>query len=175
VVTAIGVTLGLWGILGFSGLTGYPSSLDKLGTEQSARSYTVSALLGDAGLPTLGRLLGAALVVTVLAACVVAGRRGNDRASFALCVVAAIVASPIVWLHSFVLLVAPVALLRPRFSAVWLLPALMWLGSGSGNGDAWQTALVLTVAATTALAVLAGNGRTVSRPRRPLLGSAPGR
>jgi hypothetical protein len=66
-----------------------------------------------------------------------------------------VVASPIVWLHSIVLLLAPVALYRPRFSFVWIVPALLWFGSGNGNGRPWQTALVLGVgAAAFALAVL---------------------
>ena len=91
----------------------------------------------------------------VLAACVLAGRRGDDRLSFSFAVLACVVASPIVWLHSFVLLLAPVALYRPRLSVVWLVPALLWFGSGNGNGRPWQTALVLGVgAAAFALAVL---------------------
>ena len=40
-------------------------------------------------------------------------------------------------------------------SVVWVVPALLWFGSGNGNGRPWQTALVLGVgAATFALAVL---------------------
>ena len=113
------------------------------------------ALLEDAGAPRLGQLAWYALVVGVLAACVVAGRRGNDRLSFSFAVLACVVASPIVWLHSFVLLLAPVALYRPRLSFVWVVPALLWFGSGNGNGRPWQTALVLCAAgAAFALAVM---------------------
>jgi hypothetical protein len=155
VVVAGGVTFGLWGLLGFSGLLDYPSSLNKLETAQSGSSYTVRALLEDAGAPRLGQLAWYAVVIGVLAACVVAGRRGDDRLSFSLAVLACVVASPIVWLHSFVLLLAPVALYRPRLSFVWIVPALLWFGSGNGNGSPWQTALVLGVAAGAfALAVL---------------------
>ena len=114
VVVAGGVTAVLWGSLGFSGLLGYPSSLGKLQTAQQGSSYTVRALLEDLGAPGLGRLAWYALVLAVLAGCVIAGRRGDDRLSFSFAVLAAIVASPIVWLHSFVLLLAPVALYRPR-------------------------------------------------------------
>jgi hypothetical protein len=109
----------------------------------------VRALLEDAGAPALGQVTWYLLVVGVLAACVVAGRRGDDRLSFAFAVLACVIASPIVWLHSFVLLLAPVALYRPRFGLVWVLPALLWFGSGSGNGARWQTALVLAVAGLT--------------------------
>jgi hypothetical protein len=155
VVVAGGITFGLWGLLGFSGLLDYPSSLNKLETAQSGSSYTVRALLEDAGAPRLGQLAWYALVVGVLAACVVAGRRGDDRLSFSFAVLACVVASPIVWLHSFVLLLAPVALYRPRLSFVWVVPALLWFGSGNGNGRPWQTALVLCAAGGAfALAVL---------------------
>jgi len=155
VIVAGGVTAVLWGSLGFSGLLDYPSSLGKLQTAQQGSSYTVRALLEDLGAPGLGRLAWYALVLAVLAGCVIAGRRGDDRLSFSFAVAAAIVASPIVWLHSFVLLLAPVALYKPRFGIVWVVPALLWFGSGTGNGATWQTGLVLGVAALTfALTVL---------------------
>jgi hypothetical protein len=154
---AAGVTLVLWGSLGFSGLLDYPSSLDKLQTAQAPSSYTVRALFEDLHAPLVGRLVWYALVLGVLAWCVVAGRRGDDRRSFALAVLLAVIASPIVWLHSFLLLLAPVAVYRPRLSPAWLLPALLWFGSGTGNGATWQTAMVLGVAgATFVLATVEG-------------------
>jgi alpha-1,2-mannosyltransferase len=159
IAVAACVTAGLWATLGFSGLIDYPSSLDKLETAQAPSSYTVRALLDDLGAPVLGQALWYALVVAVLAACVVAGRRGDDRLSFALAVLAAVVASPIVWLHSFLLLLAPVAVYRPRFSLVWVAPALLWFASGTGNGATWQTAMVLAVAALTFAAVIGRPGR----------------
>ena len=134
VIVAGAVTFGLWGLLGFSGLLDYPSSLDKLETAQTGSSYTVRALLEDAGAPRLGQVAWYVLVLGVLAACVLAGRRGDDRLSFSFAVLACVVASPIVWLHSFVLLLAPVALYLPRLSFVWVVPALLWFGSGNGNG-----------------------------------------
>jgi alpha-1,2-mannosyltransferase len=162
VLVAGGVTTLLWGSLGFSGLLDYPSSLDRLESAQAPSSYTIRALLEDAGAPLLGQIAWLALVAGVLVACVVTGRRGLDRHSFAFAVLAAVVASPIVWLHSFLLLVAPVAVLRPRFGAVWVLPAVLWFGSGTGNGAPWQTLLVLGVASAT-LALALNSGRNASR------------
>jgi hypothetical protein len=165
VVVAGVVTFGLWGLLGFSGLLDYPSSLDKLQTAQAGSSYTVRALLDDLGAPALTQALAwYALVLIVLAGCVVAGRRGDDRLSFSFAVLACVIASPIVWLHSFVLLLAPVALYRPRFGVVWIVPSLLWFGSGTGNGAPWQTALVLGVAAITFVLAVAGQ-RGVAAPR----------
>jgi hypothetical protein len=157
VVVAGAVTFGLWSLVGFSGLLDYPSSLDKLETAQTGSSYTVRALLEDLGAPALGQVAWYAVVVLVLVGCVVTGLRGDDRLSFSLAVLACVIASPIVWLHSFVLLLAPVALYRPRFGIVWILPALLWFGSGTGNGSPLQTGLVLGAATLTfTLAVLDG-------------------
>ena len=163
IAVAGGVTTVLWATLGFSGLLDYPSSLDKLETAQAPSSYTVRALLEDLGVPVVGQIAWYVLVVATLAACVVAGRRNNDRLSFALAVLAAVIASPIVWLHSFLLLLVPVAVYRPRFGIAWVMPALLWFGSGTGNGQAWQTALVLGVAGLTVLLAIVGAGGTSSK------------
>jgi Glycosyltransferase family 87 len=165
VLVAGGVTFGLWGLLGFSGLIDYPSSLDKLEAAQTGSSYTIRALLEDLGIPGLGQVVWYGLVLFVLVWCVIAGRRRDDRLSFSLAVLACVVASPIVWLHSFVLLLAPVAIYRPRLGIVWVLPALLWFGSGTGNGEVWQTALVLAVAGLTF--VLAVGSRTGRQPPWP--------
>jgi hypothetical protein len=147
---AIGVTLSLWGMLGFSGLVGYPSSLEKLGHSVAPESYTVHVLLLDLGVGFgLARFASVCLAVAALVGAALLGHRGDDRRSFALAVTAMIVASPIVWLHSFALLLAPIAVLRPRFSALWLLPVLYAIGTGTGNGSPWQTAGVLGLSALT--------------------------
>ena len=74
--------------------------------------------------------------------------------SFTLAIVAVLLASPIVWLHYFALLMVPMAILRPRFSLLWLLPLLVWPAPGMENGHTWQTALMLAVLAATAVALL---------------------
>ena len=65
------------------------------------------------------------------------------RRSLGLALAAALVLSPIVWRHFFVLLLVPLALSRPRFDVVWLVPVGMWVGDGTFNGAPWQTACVL--------------------------------
>jgi len=74
--------------------------------------------------------------------------------SFTLAIFAVLLASPVVWLHYFALLIVPMAILRPRFSPLWLLPLLAWPAPGTWNGHTWQTALMLAVLAATALALL---------------------
>jgi len=94
-------------------------------------------------------------------------QRGDETRSFACAAVGLIVASPIIWLHSFVLLVAPVALLRPRLSAVWFLPAtLAFVSPGTGNGTAWQTLVTVSVAALVVVVVLIPEGRLPILGRR---------
>ena len=46
------------------------------------------------------------------------------RRSFGLFVAAALLLSPIVWLDYFAVLAVPLAVVRPRFSWIWLVPIL---------------------------------------------------
>jgi hypothetical protein len=148
--------MGLWAALGFAGLGGFAGGLGTLAEEQTPRGYSLIALAQGAGLPgILPMVLAAIVALGILAATVVFGLRGDDKRSYAFAVCAMVAVSPIVWLHSFALLLAPLALLRPRFSAVWLAPAALWLfASGTGNGEEWQTALTLALAAVVAVVAL---------------------
>ena len=47
-------------------------------------------------------------------------------AALTLCLAAALAASPIVWMHYFLLLLVPLALIRPRLSPLWLVPFAYW-------------------------------------------------
>lgn len=174
-IVSLALTFGLWATLGFSGLLRYPANLDRLSSQVSRDSYTIKALADDIGAPmVIGRTLGVLLALVVLALCVYTGRRGDDRRSFAYAVLATIVASPIVWLHSFVFLLAVVALFRPRLSGVWLLPAALWFASGNGNGTPWQTALVLGVASVVFLVSVLRQPATRVRTTHPTCSAAPG-
>ena len=62
------------------------------------------------------------------------------RRSLTLAIAAALVLSPVVWRHFFVLLLVPLAIARPRLDVLWLVPIGMWLGDGTFNGAPWQTA-----------------------------------
>lgn len=146
---AVGVTFGLWATLGFSGLLTYGDSLETLEGTFGDRGYTFQALALDAGLSErVGLVAMLAVLGVVLVGVVYWGRTGDDARAFGCAVVGMIVASPIVWLHSFTFLLAPVALLRPRLSAIWFLPALLWFVSpGTGNGEPWQTVMTMATGA----------------------------
>ena len=156
VVVAMVVTFGLWATLGFSRLTSYPSSVDNVQSTFREQGYNFQALALDAGLPErAGVVVSFACLLLLLAGVAIYGRRGDDERSFACANVAMILATPLIWLHSFAFLLAPVALLRPRLSPIWLLPALLWFVSpGTGNGEPWQTVATMATAAVVALVVL---------------------
>jgi hypothetical protein len=61
--------------------------------------------------------------------------------SFALAVATALAVSPIVWLDYFALTAVPLAVVRPRFAVVWLVPlaAIGLEGAGLEIGDAAGT------------------------------------
>ena len=79
-------------------------------------------------------LAGGVLLVGV----VVLGRRGDDSHAFACAIVATLALSPVLWLHYLVLLSVPLAICRPRFSAIWLVPIVLWVCPRADNGDGLQ-------------------------------------
>jgi Glycosyltransferase family 87 len=136
-VAALTAVASLVLLLPFIGIPDYLRLLRKLTETFEHDAYTPFALLTDLGVPdTAARAVTVALGLGVLA---LAWRRG----SLGLAIAAALCLSPIVWRHFFVLLLVPLALSRPRFDAVWLIPIGLWVGDGTFNGAPWQTACVL--------------------------------
>jgi hypothetical protein len=152
---ASGVTLGLWAVLGFEGLTRYPAMLRRLAELEAEESYSLVGAFAGLGLDDPAARAGAiAVALGLLALCIAYARRGDEPRSFTLALAAALAFSPIVWLHYFVLLLVPLAIARPRFSAVWLLPLLLWLTPLNGNGELLQPLLPSLVAGTMIALVL---------------------
>jgi alpha-1,2-mannosyltransferase len=130
-------------LLPFTSIADYVRLLRNLGKTFEHDAYTPFALLTDLGVAdTAARVFTTALGLAVL---VLAWR----RRSLGLALAAALVLSPIVWRHFFVLLLVPLALSRPRFDAVWLIPIGLWIGDGTLNGAPWQTAGVLALVTLT--------------------------
>lgn len=144
-----------WAAIGFDGLRNYPDLLRRIQELEEPQGYTVYALATDLGAPSaVARTLGLVLAVGLLAAVVVAARRGEDRRAFALAIAAALACSPIVWLHYFALLLVAVAVAEPRLGVAWFVPLLMYASTGTHNGTTLQTAVTVVAAAlTVALAV----------------------
>jgi alpha-1,2-mannosyltransferase len=148
VAIGIGVTAVAWAVIGFDGLTGYPDLLRRLSDIQAERSYSLVGMAATAG---LGGAMGKALTLVVggglLVGCVAFARRSDDRRSFTCAVAATLALSPIVWLHYLVVLLVPVAILRPRFSLLWLLPVLLWVSPRPGYAEGFQTFIPAIAAA----------------------------
>jgi alpha-1,2-mannosyltransferase len=166
---AAAVTLPLWAILGFDGLERYPRVLSRLAELEAEESYSLVGAFAGLGVEgTAARVLAIAVALGLLALCVFHARRGDDPRSFVAAIAAGLAFSPIVWLHYFVLLLVPLAIFRPRFSAVWLLPLLLWLTPLNGNGEAIQPLLpTLVAAAIFALALTGTDAWAPDRAPRP--------
>ena len=163
--TAIGLALASWVVIGFGGIGEYPQLLRRLADVEAENSYSVFAILRTLGVPEVAaRFLVLALGALIIALAWRAAREGalseleRDRRSLTLILAAALVLTPILWLHYLVLLYIPIALARPRLSALWFAPlaltvfeALDWYrGWPAGDGKA-----LASVAACTAI-VFAG-------------------
>jgi len=163
VVVGVSVTLVAWAAIGFAGLGGYLDLLRRLSDIQSENSYSIVGMAATLGLPDLaGQLATVAVGGSLLVACVVLARRGDEFRAFTCAVAATLALSPIVWLHYLVLLLVPLAIARPRFTLVWLLPILLWTSPRPGYAEGVQTFLP-AIAAVVLLAVVLKRP-TVPRP-----------
>jgi Glycosyltransferase family 87 len=168
-----------WAAIGFAGLGDYPSLLRRLANEESTSSYSVVALGVRAHLPLVAaRILAVVVALALIAAAAYVARderrepRERDTATLTLVLAAALAASPIVWVHYFLLLLVPLALLRPRLSLLWFVPfAFQPLGEAAWPaGDARKLGLAL---AATLLIIGAAVVPRYWRRFRPALGRDP--
>jgi hypothetical protein len=116
--------VGGWALLGFAGLLAYPHLLALVAYIGEGRGNSLVACLLSVGAPiAVARAIAVACagLLMVMAARLTRLPDG-DRRAFGLVVVAALTATPVVWSHYLVLLFLPIALLRPRLSAIWFVP-----------------------------------------------------
>jgi Glycosyltransferase family 87 len=156
----VSVTVVAWAAIGFDGLRTYPDLLERLSELQSERSYSFVGMAETVGLaPSVGSAVCLLVGASLLILCVAFARRDDDVRSFTCAVAATLALSPIVWLHYLVALLVPLAIARPRFSAIWLLPVVLWVSPKPGYAEGWAT-FAPGVAAAILLLVL------LTRPRR---------
>lgn len=161
-------TLGAWAVLGFAGLREYPQLLDRLTELVGADSFSLYAFVLSLGAsPAVARAVMVAVGVALLGgAALVVRRREGDRRAFALAFAAAFALSPVVWPHYLALLFAPLALARPRLSALWVVSLPLWLVTTAwSDGDPKQILPVLAFTVVV-LAVSAFGARTDIVSRR---------
>lgn len=156
IVIGLVSALGTWAILGFEDLGGYSDLLRRLTDLEAANTYSFVGVSSELGLgETFGKALATASGAALLVACVILARRGDDFRSFTCALASALALSPILWQHYLVLLLVPLAIARPRFSAIWLLPVLLWLSPRTDNGEGVQTLFPALGAAVLLALVLA--------------------
>jgi hypothetical protein len=128
-----------WAVIGFEGVGRYPRLLDELTALRLDVSHSVASIsMGLGASRSIGTMI-ALLVGAVLAlAAVRAGRRGDDAACLMLALTAGLAIIPIVWQHHLLVLVVPLAVLRPRLSWVWFLMLPPWICMISGYGMLWN-------------------------------------
>lgn len=153
---AIAVTLVSWAAIGFAGLASY---LDLLSKVKAQENYSIVGLTTELGLRSaFGQVVMLVVGGLLLAISVRWARRGDERRAFILAIAATLALSPVVWLHYLVVLLVPLGLARPRFSAVWLLPMVLWVSPRAENGDGLEPFLP-------ALAVVFLLALVLARPR----------
>jgi hypothetical protein len=167
------VNLLAWGIVGFDEIHAYLRLSAQVTDALWRGGYSMLAVAHHLG---FGRGVGEVLLVAVSAAVGVAliykgFVKRQDREAMALAVALMLVASPLVWVHYFVLLLVPIALARSRFGVIWVAPIAMWALPPATTVAGWELALAWAVA----LACLAP-ALTTRRRRRsagPALGDPP--
>jgi Glycosyltransferase family 87 len=169
-----------WAAIGFAGIGDYPGIVRRLADEESTSSYSVVALGVRAHLPlAAARALAAVVALALLAAAALIARderravRDRDVVTLTLVLAAALAASPIVWVHYFLLLLVPLALTRPRLSPLWFVPfAFQPLGEAAwpaGNARNLGLALAATLIVIGAAVVPAHWRPALARHPQPRL------
>ncbi len=156
-LSGIALNLAAWSIVGFDRFGTY-LHLSTLDTDALWRGgYSVLAAAAHLG---LGRGAGEMLLLVATVACTAAllnlglRHRDRDRETMVLAVALMLVASPLVWIHYFVLLLVPLAITRPRFSPLWAVPLLLWTLPGPTAVVGWQLALAWAVVSTCVIGAL---------------------
>jgi hypothetical protein len=168
---AAALVLGSWAVIGFDGIADYPDLLRRLSDVEAENSYSAYAMLVTLGLPsTLARLVVGAAALALLVLAWRVARRGadGDRRALTFALAAGVVLTPILWLHYLVLLVVPIALARPRLSALWFVPLTMTvfelldLYRGWPRGDGWALLSVAAVVTVVFASALRSPGRRLA-------------
>jgi hypothetical protein len=182
VALALALAVVSWAAIGFAGIGDYAGIVRRLANDESTSSYSVVALGVRAHLPLVAaRVIAVLVTLALLAAMAWVARderrtpRDRDVATLTLALAAALAASPIVWVHYFLLLLVPLALVRPRLSWLWFAPfAFQPLGEAAWPaGDAGNLGLALVATLLILGAAVVRPGWRPSLRRNPLRRNAP--
>jgi hypothetical protein len=131
-VVAVGALLVPWALIGFDGFGDYVDvarAYERI--NGGPRAITVAGLVHELGGSwPLGHALQRGVGLMLLVAMVLISRSrasDADRKCFCLALTAALVLSPVVWIHYLVLVLVPLALTRPTFDRAWVAMSALWL------------------------------------------------
>ena len=145
VVTGAALNLVAFGLLGFDQISRYLTDASRVSDAFFRTSYTPVALMLRLGASEpLADLAGVLCAAAAAAACVAVGRRGDDRGALVLTVALTFLATPVIWMHYFALVLVPFALARPRLEPLWGLPIVLAI-CGSKSTSAWGIVLAFVV------------------------------
>jgi len=166
---AFGVALNAaaWAVLGVHELHRFLQLSSVVTGDELRQGYGVLALAAHFGIARgAGYVLEAVLAAALALACARAGLRHAQHRALTLAVATALVASPLVWNHYFVLAIVPLALARPRLSAAWLALLALWVCPAQGVAG-WQAIAAWLVLGGLFAAILrAGAETSAAQPGR---------
>ena len=150
------LNLAAWAVVGFNQIGTYLRLSGQVTDALWRGGYSVLALAHHLG---FGRGVGEALLVVgsiALIACTVyvGFVKRQAREAMVLSVALMLFASPLVWNHYYTLLLVPLALARPRFDPIWLLPTALWFCPPSTTATGQQVVLAWLVAGYCVLTAL---------------------
>jgi alpha-1,2-mannosyltransferase len=156
VACAVGIIAASWAVIAFADIQRYPTILSDLSEAEAHNSFSATGFASALGAsPAVGTYAGLLLGLAVAGLAFRRGRLGDRDAAFTLALVAAFLASPIVWSHYLVLLFLPLAARFRRANALWFLPLALWpYMQQAANGHPWAFAgswTCLTVIAVASL------------------------
>ncbi len=104
--------------------------------ERSEGFSILSLALHHGASVTIAYAIAAVVAAAAAVVCLVNGRRGNDQSSFVWAVGATLLATPVILSHYYALLLVPLAIVRPRVSAIWVIALLLWIPIA---GESWKS------------------------------------
>jgi hypothetical protein len=135
-----------WAVLGFNEIHAYTQLVNAVTKVEEGMAYTPLALALHLGASHAVADVLAGLVFAAVACVTVSMARRNREWAVLLGVLTlSLLATPIVWRHYFVLFLVPIAISRPRLSAAWTIPLLMFVCPVT-DPVLWQLLLVLGAA-----------------------------
>jgi hypothetical protein len=141
-----------WIPLRGAGLLSYPHRLNLLSSLEARRGFSPAALLAHLGFGwSAAQAVGYGLGIALLA--LAYRRRGSEESVLGLVCAASLLLTPILWPNYLVIMLVPLAVLRPRFGLIWLLPVILF-GQTAFNPPVWEIVVFLVTLAALTLPAL---------------------